>query len=114
MVGPPVVGAPPNADSVDREDVQGMVVRAYKRLPEARYLLAEIRNPVGARAWLGWLCDQRYGGRTPHGRSGRERRLHGIGAAPAWAGGSAAGHVLGRVPRRDDRGAPQPSARRPR
>jgi Dyp-type peroxidase family len=43
---------------VDREDVQGIVVRAYKRLPEARYVLAEIRSQVLARAWLGWLCHR--------------------------------------------------------
>lgn len=45
-------------DAVDREDVQGIVVRAYKQLPEARYLLGEIRQPQQAGGWLGWLCDR--------------------------------------------------------
>jgi hypothetical protein len=65
MVAATVSGASSTTDTVDRDDVQGLVVRAYQRLPEARYLLAEIRSPVHARAWLGWLCDRITAG-GPH------------------------------------------------
>ena len=58
MVRTSVGVAASTTDTVDREDVQGIVVRAYKRLPEARYLLAEIRSAAQARAWLGWACDR--------------------------------------------------------
>jgi Dyp-type peroxidase family len=37
---------------VDAADVQGLVLRGYAKLPECRYLLLHIDDPVGAVAWL--------------------------------------------------------------
>jgi Dyp-type peroxidase family len=45
-------------DALDRHDVQGLVVRGYGGLPAARYLLAAIDEPAGARAWLRRLADE--------------------------------------------------------
>jgi Dyp-type peroxidase family len=58
MVDPSLGEALSTTERVEREDIQGIVVRAYQRLPEARYLLAQIHSPVPARAWLGWLCHR--------------------------------------------------------
>ena len=41
------------AETLELDDVQGLVIRGYKRLEGARYLLGEITSPPEARAWLG-------------------------------------------------------------
>jgi Dyp-type peroxidase family len=42
-------------DTLERDDVQGLVVRGYGQLRAARYLLGEIVDPMKARGWLGRL-----------------------------------------------------------
>jgi Dyp-type peroxidase family len=42
-------------DTLERDDVQGLVVRGYGQLRAARYLLGEIVDPTKARGWLGRL-----------------------------------------------------------
>jgi len=37
---------------LERKDIQGMVVSAYKHLPCAAYLLVQVTDAVKARAWL--------------------------------------------------------------
>ena len=44
--------------ALEREDVQGLAVRGFGKLPFARYLLGEIADPHRARAWLRSLAAQ--------------------------------------------------------
>jgi Dyp-type peroxidase family len=38
--------------AIDLEDIQGLVLRGYGTLPECRYVLLQIRDPLQGRAWL--------------------------------------------------------------
>ena len=40
------------AETLEREDVQGLVMRGYGNLPLARYDVGTIVDPARARAWL--------------------------------------------------------------
>lgn len=42
----------------ERHDVQGFVVSGYGRMHEARYLLLAVRDPGGARRWIGELAER--------------------------------------------------------
>ena len=42
-------------NKLEREDVQGLVLRGYGQLRAARYLLGEIVDPARASVWLGGL-----------------------------------------------------------
>jgi Dyp-type peroxidase family len=44
------------AEALDRDDVQGLVVRGYGQLRAARYVLGEVIDAAAARAWLGGLA----------------------------------------------------------
>lgn len=52
--------AKPNAlkPAIDLDDVQGLVLRGYGALPECRYVLLQIRDPLQGRAWLRRLVPQ--------------------------------------------------------
>jgi Dyp-type peroxidase family len=50
MAGAPV--------TLETEDMQGLVARAYGHQSHARYLLCEITDPAGARAWLGRVAPE--------------------------------------------------------
>lgn len=54
------------AETVERDDVQGLVVRGYGDLRSARFLLGEVIRPEPARAWLGTLVG-RIGSGTSRG-----------------------------------------------
>jgi Dyp-type peroxidase family len=45
-------------EALERDDVQGLVVRGYGSLTSACYVLIEIVDPVAARGWLGALASQ--------------------------------------------------------
>ncbi len=45
-------GTPVTRGDVDLADVQGLVRFGYGKLTQAAYVLARVRNPVAARAWL--------------------------------------------------------------
>jgi len=45
-------------EALEREDVQGLVVRGYGRLPFARYVVGEIVDGAAARSWLGSLAGE--------------------------------------------------------
>ncbi|MGH9373068.1 MAG: Dyp-type peroxidase [Vicinamibacterales bacterium] len=42
----------PRMEVLDRPDIQGLIIRAYRELPAARYSLLEIRNPGAFQMWL--------------------------------------------------------------
>jgi Dyp-type peroxidase family len=44
--------------TLERRDVQGLVVSGYGRMREARYLLLGVREPREARRWIGELAGQ--------------------------------------------------------
>lgn len=46
------------SESIELDDIQGLVTRGYGGLPAAAFALLEIRQPVAARAWLGRLADR--------------------------------------------------------
>lgn len=44
--------------AIDLEDIQGLVLRGYGSLPECRYVLLQIRDPLQGRAWLRRLVSR--------------------------------------------------------
>jgi Dyp-type peroxidase family len=50
----PISRAKPSGQraAIDLDDVQGLVLRGYGSLPECRYVLLQIRDPLQGRAWL--------------------------------------------------------------
>ena len=58
MARPSVTPAPPGSQTLELDDVQGIVARAYGHLPFARYLLCRVGEPAAARAWLGQVAGQ--------------------------------------------------------
>jgi Dyp-type peroxidase family len=54
----PLPQAPKNVRKVDRDDVQGLVVRSYRNLHYAAYVPLAFSSSGGARAWLGELLPQ--------------------------------------------------------
>ena len=43
---------------IEKEDIQGIILYAYKQLPSAAYLLFEIEEATSAKAWLGEIATQ--------------------------------------------------------
>lgn len=46
------------SETLERDDIQGLVARGYGNLGAASFVLLEIVNPAPARAWLGRLADR--------------------------------------------------------
>lgn len=44
--------------NLDRRDIQGIVTRAYRTLPAARFVLVAIEDAAGARSWLGHIAGE--------------------------------------------------------
>ena len=55
--------------TIDRADIQGLIVRGHGTLRAARYVLARIAQPAGARTWLSRIADDVDDGRDRPGQS---------------------------------------------
>ncbi|MDP8908379.1 MAG: peroxidase [Chloroflexota bacterium] len=55
--------------TIDRADIQGLIVRGHGALRAARYVLARIAQPAGASSWLAALADEVDDGRDRPNRS---------------------------------------------
>lgn len=51
-------------ETLELDDIQGIIVRGYGALPSAAFLLLEVENPRTARQWLGKLVDKVLTGQT--------------------------------------------------
>ena len=49
--------------AIDRADIQGLIVRGHGTLSAARFVLARIAEPAGARSWLAGIADEVDDGR---------------------------------------------------
>jgi Dyp-type peroxidase family len=54
--------------TIDRADIQGLIVRGHGTLRAARYVLARIAQPAGARTWLSGVADEVDDGRDRPGQ----------------------------------------------
>ena len=57
---------------LERDDIQGIVLHGYGRLPFVRYFFLGFRTAGGARSWLAQITDQVTTSR-PRGKSAPER-----------------------------------------
>ena len=60
------------SETLELDDIQGLVARGYGSLGEATFVLLEIADPALARAWLGALSDRV----TPGSTRPDDRALH--------------------------------------
>lgn len=71
----------PDVVTLDERDIQGLVFGGYPKLPAARYLLVDIGDPVGGRAWLDRIAGKITTGKAQNEATGLNIALTCLGLA---------------------------------